>query len=241
MAIDEFAVYNTFEIKLKKKYSRAKARLFFPLVLLFDRMGLNANGVSFLGFFAAFLFWVFAAVFGHEAWAFACMAISVLLDNLDGSLAEYQGPSEIGPVVDNFYDMTALFCVVAGVTRLAGLNPAAGLLFWLLYVGIIGGSFVLSSNGIKAFVARLRIVVYLGYLIVFLFGPVLDLTVWVGVAILVEAISLGTISRAWAIHRRTLRYPDILSRLSGVDIGLGLLSLLLVILAGIGTGIRGWA
>ncbi len=238
-SIDPFTVFNRFEIQSKRTFSEWKLRTLRILVVGLVRLGVTANVVSFASFAAAFSFFCVCAVGGRDWLAVAFLLVSIFLDNLDGTVADYVGHREAGPVVDVFYDLAALACVLNGLVWRQEITYGLGLLFWGLYVLIMLGAFWIGPSGAKAFVARMRIVIYAG-LLVNLLAPRerLGLDPWLIACIAFQVVSLLSILVVGLRHRAACRLPRAHRLLGATDWALALVTAVLVGVAW-GAGVLG--
>ncbi len=232
--LPEFGVYSSFEVGLKKKYTRWRGYLLSPLVSILAWFGVHPDWVSFSGWLAALVLYLLGGSASTAVLAWITV-LYILLDNLDGGLAERVGKNDFGQIVDNFFDLTSLWLILLLLARLS-LVPSAWLfVFGIFYALILTGGFLANFNGLNVLILRVRILVLVPFLLVAfanLPGSILRYTVALG--LLLQLFSILSIFSSLVIHLRRVRIPRVLSRGSTSTTVLGILALFvdLLLIAG---------
>lgn len=224
--LPEFGVYSSFEVELKKKYTKWRRYLFLPFVSILAWAGIHPDWVSFSGWVAALVLYLLGGTVSYTVLAIITL-VYILLDNLDGALAETVGKNDFGQIVDNFFDLTSLWLILLLLARLS-LVPLSWLfVFGTAYALILVGGFVANFNGLNVLILRVRILVLVPFLLVTLAG-VSDSIIRYAVALglLLQLFSLLSIFISLAFHLARVRYPHVLSRVSSSTKALGVLALL---------------
>jgi len=224
--LPEFGVYSSFEVELKKKYTRWRSYLLWPLVSILARLRVHPDWVSFSGWVAALVLYLVGGTVSYVALAWITI-VYILLDNLDGALAETVGTNDFGQIVDNFFDLTSLWLILLLLAKLS-LVPLSWLfVFGASYALILTGGFLANFNALNVLILRVRILVLVPFLLVALAGvPDSILRYAVAFGLLLQLFSILSIFVALAINSRRMRYPRILSRVSSSTKGVGILVLL---------------
>jgi phosphatidylglycerophosphate synthase len=90
---------------------RLRARLFSPILILLDEMGLSADIITHLRLCLGGLF--FAVFFFDERIGVALFVMTLVADSFDGALARFQGKaSDRGKFLDLFVDQTVYFLML---------------------------------------------------------------------------------------------------------------------------------
>ncbi len=232
--LPEFGVYSSFEVELKKKYTKWRGHLLSPLVSILAWLGVHPDWVSFSGWVAALVLCLLAGSASYAVLAWITV-VYILLDNLDGALAESVGKNDFGQIVDNFFDLTSLWLILLLLARLS-LVPSSWLfMFGVFYALILAGGFLANFNGLNVLILRVRILVLVPFLLVAfasLSGSILRYAVALGLVL--QLFSILSIFTSLVIHLPRVRIPRILSRGSTSTTVLGVLALLvdLLLIAG---------
>jgi len=124
------------EIKAVRKFTDFRTKLVIPLLKLFNWMRLTPNILSLIGFLMIFGFVYFAPINIYYAVLF--IAIHVIFDSLDGSLARYQKiTSNQGAFVDIFVDQSAIVIGILTMIYHSLINSFWGALYGIFYVIMI--------------------------------------------------------------------------------------------------------
>lgn len=232
--LPEFGVYSSFEVELKKKFTKWRGYLLLPLVSILAWLGVHPDWVSFSGWVATLVLYLLAGSVSYALLAWITV-VYILLDNLDGALAETVGKTEFGQVVDNFFDLTSLWLILLLLARLS-LVPSSWLfVFGVFYALILAGGFLANFNRLNVLILRVRILVVVPFLLVAfagLSGSILRYAVALG--LLLQLLSILSIFSSLVIHLGRVRIPRILSGGSTSTTVLGILALLvdLLLIAG---------
>ena len=228
--LPEFGVYSSFEVDLKKKYTKWRSYLLWPFVSILAWLGVHPDWVSFSGWVAALVLYLSGGSASHNVLGWITVAY-ILLDNLDGALAEAVGKSDFGQIVDNFFDLTSLWLILLLLAKLS-LVPSAWLfVFGVFYALILAGGFLANFNGLNVLILRVRILVVIPFLLVAFAGltdSILRYAVTLG--LLLQLFSFMSIVISLVMHSRRVRFPRILSRASTSTAALGILALLVDLL-----------
>ncbi len=228
--LPEFGVYSSFEVQLKKKYTRWRGYLLWPLVSILARLGVHPDWVSFCGWVAALVVYLLGGSVSHAVLAWIII-VYILLDNLDGALAEAVGKSDSGQIVDNFFDLTSLWLILLLLARLSLIPGPWLFVFGTAYALILAGGFLANFNGLNVLILRVRILLIVPFLLVALGGlsdSVLKYAAALG--LLLQLFSILSIFVSLAMHFQRVRLPGVLSRVSGSTRALGILALLVDLL-----------
>ena len=139
-----------------------RQRMLGPLLTRLAKLGVTADQLTFLSLlsglgFCPLLFW-------SPPWAFALLALHVLLDGLDGPLSRFQGAaSRRGSLTDSLCDQI----VVAATTVTAMAHPDRliqiwpGAIYLFVYTVVVGFAMVRNALGAPySWLLRPRFVVY---------------------------------------------------------------------------------
>jgi len=228
--LPEFGVYSSFEVELKRKYTRWRGYLLWPLVSLLAWMGVYPDWVSFSGWASALLFYLLGGHVSSTALG-VVLVVYILMDNLDGALAEVRGKSEFGQIVDNFFDLTSLLLILLLLCKLSVVPLLWVLVFQAAYTVILVGGFIANFNGLSVLILRVRILVVVPFLVVS-FGGLSDsiLRYALALGLFLQLLSVVSILFALGVHARGLRIPHVLSRVSLSTRALGFLALVVDVL-----------
>ncbi len=228
--LPEFGVYSSFEVELKKKYTKWRGYLLWPVVSVLAWLGVHPDWVSFSGWVAALTLYLLGGLVSHTVLGWV-MVVYILLDNLDGALAGVVGKNDFGQIVDNFFDLTSLWLILL---LLAGLSlvPMSWLfLFGVAYALILIGGFLANFNGLSVLILRVRILVLVPFLLVSFAGLSESMLRYaVAFGLLLQLLSIFSIFASFAIHFRRVRYPRVFSRLPKSTKALGVVALLVDLL-----------
>ncbi|RPJ61808.1 MAG: hypothetical protein EHM23_05550 [Acidobacteria bacterium] len=228
--LPEFGVYSSFEVELKKKYTKWRGYLLLPLVSILASLGIHPDWVSFSGWVTALVLYLLGGTASYAVLGWITI-VYILLDNLDGALAETVGKNDWGQIVDNFFDLTSLWLILLLLARLS-LVPGS----WLFVLGvayalILVGGFLANFNGLNVLILRVRILVLVPFLLVALAGfPDSILKYAVAFGLLLQLFSILSIFVSLAINLKRVRVPRILARMSGSTRAFGILALLVDLL-----------
>ncbi|HXK60508.1 MAG TPA: CDP-alcohol phosphatidyltransferase family protein [Acidobacteriota bacterium] len=229
--LPEFGVYSSFEVELKRKYTRWRGYLLRPLVSLLAWLGICPDWVSFSGWAVAFILYLLSGFASVPVLGWVLL-VYIFLDNLDGALAQVHPSNDFGQIVDNFFDLISLLLILLLVGELE-LVPSPWLLaFWGAYVLILVGGFIANYNGLNALILRVRILVLVPFLLFALAGaPSSVVTYSLALGLVLQLVSLLSISFALARHRsQGLRIPRVFSPLSHGTRVLGTVALLATVI-----------
>jgi len=220
-----FGVYDSFEVELKKKYTRWRGYLLLPFISLLASIRVHPDWVSFSGWLAALLLYLLGGAASYSVLGWITL-VYILLDNLDGALAETVGKSDFGQIVDNFFDLTSLWLILLLLARLSPIPGAWLFVFGVAYAAILIGGFLANFNGLNVLILRVRILVLVPFLLVAFAG--LDHSILryaVAFGLLLQLLSILSIFVSLALHSRRLRFPRVLSRIPGSTRVMGVLAL----------------
>ncbi|MFB3904275.1 MAG: hypothetical protein ACE15E_12565 [Acidobacteriota bacterium] len=224
--LPEFGVYSSFEIELKKKYTRWRGYPFLPLVSVLAWLGIRPDWVSFSGWVAALVLSLLGGTVSYSVLAWIMLAY-ILLDNLDGALAETVGKNDFGQIVDNFFDLASLWLILLLLARLSLVPTSWLLVFGVAYALILAGGFLANFNGLNVLILRVRVLVLVPFLVMGFAGlseAILRYAIALG--LLLQLFSLLSISASLALHFSRIRIPSLLSRVPTGTRVLGALALL---------------
>jgi phosphatidylglycerophosphate synthase len=223
--LPEFGVYSSFEVGLKRKYTKWRGYVLSPFVSILARLGIRPDWVSFSGWVAALVMYLIGGTASYAVLGWITV-LYVLLDNLDGALAEMVGKNDFGQIVDNFFDLTSLWLILLLLARLS-LVPGSWLfVFSIFYALILVGGFLANYNRLSVLILRVRILVIAPFLLVALAGlsdSILRYAVTLG--LLLQLFSMLSIFGSLTINFRRVRFPRILSQASASTTVLGILAL----------------
>jgi len=228
--LPEFGVYSSFEVELKKKYTKWRGYVFLPLVSILAALGIHPDWVSFSGWVAALVLYLLGGITSCAVLGWITL-VYILLDNLDGALAETVGKNDLGQIVDNFFDLTSLWLILLLLAK-QSLVPGSWLfVFGVAYTLILAGGFLANFNGLNVLILRVRILVLVPFLLVVLAGlPDSILRYAVAFGLLLQLFSILSIFVSLAINLQRVRVPRILAGMSGSTRALGILALLVDLL-----------
>lgn len=160
-----FDCWSASEQGLKNKCNAFKGKLFFPLIWLFESLGITANMVSCL----SAIFGIAAAVFlWHDLGVSAAMlAVSLVLDCIDGSMSRAaKNSSTKGAMVDALTDHVTTSATAIGFVSTGLLNPVIGGAYLALYPPVLIFSAVRNFLNVPAlYTLRPRLIVHLFFFV----------------------------------------------------------------------------
>ena len=175
-----FDSYSSFERRFLAPGRRLSLAIMRPLVLILARLGVAPNAVSLSQIAIGVA--IFFLITPYPRLAFILMALSLVVDGLDGALARHTGrATPFGALVDQYADHVREILVVAGLAYAGALNGAWAALYALAYPGLNLTLLLCNSYRVPVPVA---IKTYL------IFYPALFLYLWLGINYLDPAVAL---------------------------------------------------
>ncbi|MBT4849288.1 CDP-alcohol phosphatidyltransferase family protein [Candidatus Parcubacteria bacterium] len=148
-------------------YQRTKAwrdKLFYPLALLFKKIGASADIVSYLGVLVLAGFLLYAT--SNPRLAVLFLLLNLLMDGIDGAIARVNNSeSAQGALVDTLCDLLSIFIVIFTLGFVGLLNPNIGIVYIFFFSLMI--FFIISRQLLDIpvrFVVRSKAFVYVLYI-----------------------------------------------------------------------------
>lgn len=103
-------------------------KIFLPLIKLFYKLGIRANGLSLIGLLVLLGFVIFVV---SKPWlAVIFLLLNLLIDGMDGVMARYAGTSSLaGAFTDSVIDLTSMAVIVATLFLVGLINPILAIIY----------------------------------------------------------------------------------------------------------------
>lgn len=175
-----------------ERTQRLRARLFGPLLRAMAALGLKPDHLTALSLVAGLLF--SPLYFSYPAWAFAALALHVLIDGLDGPLARHLGvASPKGSFTDSMADQLVIVTSTVTLMTAGVVGLAPGVFYVVAYTVVV--LFAMARNALRdpySWLFRPRFYVYLWIPVeTWRLPGTIDYLIWICAAVLSVKVLTG--------------------------------------------------
>lgn len=164
---------------------KIRAKLFWPLLDLLQKMGVTANTLTFLSLLAGLAFC--PLFFYSKLFALAMLALHIFLDGLDGPLARHTGKaSRKGSFTDTMSDQIVIAGTTVTLVYAGVVSPLPGGIYIFVYTVVIAFSMIRNALSIPySWLVRPRFVIYSWFVVELYYLPrSIDTVLWLFIALL---------------------------------------------------------
>ena len=191
-----------------ERMSAWRFRFFHPILGVLTKLGIRAThitGASFLVILVGFPLFFWKQMY---FWAFAALAVHIILDGLDGPLANYQeDQSPAGAFLDMSNDLTGMVIVLITAAHWDFLNPTIAFMYVVAYLYL---TFVaVAQNALKLpfrFVMKTKYPVYV--LLAFRAATGVDITTWFCIFLTAYMVAHVAMSSAIVLDELNRRHKE---------------------------------